>query len=108
MGAYAIVESGSKQYRVEPKSVIEVEKVTLPDEKKEILLEKVLLVGDGEKVWVGQPLLKGAKVVCDYLGDIRARKVMVLKFRRRKASRRKRGHRQTLSRLLVKEIAISS
>ncbi len=106
MSRYAIVETGSKQYRVELKSVIEVERIDVPENKKEVSLEKVLFVHDGEKLHFGTPLVKGAKVVCDYLGDIRGPKVISFKFRRRKASRRKRGHRQEITRLLVKEISL--
>ena len=106
MSTYAIIETGAKQYRVEPHSVIEVEKLNVPEGKKEVELEKVLLIRDGEKVHVGAPLLEGAKVVCDYLGDIRGKKVVSFKFRKRKDSRKKRGHRQDLSKLLVKEIKL--
>ncbi len=104
MSTYAIIETGSKQYRVEPKQVLEIERLEIPKDQKEVSLEKVLLIRDGDKVQVGNPLVSGAKVVCDYLGEFRAPKVISLKYRRRKASRRKKGHRQTLSRLLVKEI----
>ncbi len=106
MSRYAIVETGSKQYRVEPKDVIEVERLTVPEGQKEIALEKVLFAQDGDKVHVGTPLLKGAKVVCELLANFRGSKVISFKYRRRKASRRKRGHRQELSRLLVKEISL--
>lgn len=104
MPLYAIVESGAKQYRVEPKSWIEVEKLKIPEGEKEVTLDKVLFISNGEKVQIGTPHIQGAKVVCDYLGDKRAPKVIAFKFRRRKASRRKRGHRQEYSRLFVKEI----
>lgn len=104
MSTFAIVETGSKQYRVEPKSVIEVEKLPLPKEGKEITLDRVLLVQDGGKLHVGDPLVKGAKVLCEHLGPLRAQKVISFKFRRRKSSQRKLGHRQALTRLLVKKI----
>lgn len=106
MSRYAIIETGSKQYRVEPKDVIEVERLTLPDGQKEIALDKVLFAQDGDKIHVGTPWLKGAKVVCELLENLRGKKVIAFKYRRRKASRRKRGHRQELSRLLVKEISL--
>ena len=106
MGPYAIVETGSKQYRVEPKDVIEIEKVELPEKQKQVSLDKVLFLHDGEKIQVGAPFIPGAKVICDHLGNFRARKVISLKYRRRKASRRKHGHRQDLSRLLVQEIVV--
>ena len=106
MSLYAIVESGAKQYRVEPNSLIEVEKLEIPEGEKKITLDKVLLVRSGEKLQVGTPHIKGAKVICDYLGSQRAPKVISFKFRRRKASRRKHGHRQEYLRLLVKEISL--
>ena len=104
MASYAIVETGSKQYRVEPKGVIEIERLKLPEGGKEVCLEKVLLVSNGKDVQVGNPLVKGASVVCELLKEFRAPKVISFRFRRRKNSRRKKGHRQDLLRLLVKEI----
>ncbi len=104
MSSYAIIESGAKQYRVAPKDIIEVEKLTLTEGQKEVSLDRVLLIRDGEKLQVGNPLVSGAAVICDYLGEIRGKKVVAFKFRRRKNSRRKRGHRQNYSKLVVREI----
>lgn len=104
MSSYAIIETGSKQYRVEPKSIIEVERLKLPEGGKEVLLEKVLLLSNGKDIQVGNPLVKGASVICELLEEFRAPKVVSFRFRRRKNSRRKRGHRQDLFRLQVKEI----
>ncbi len=104
MSSYAIVVTGSKQYRVEPKAIIEVEKLEIPENQKQISLNQVLFLREGDNIRVGSPFIQGAKVVCDYLGDFRGKKVISLKYRRRKASRRKHGHRQDLSRLQVKEI----
>lgn len=104
MSKYAIIETGSKQYRVEPKSVIEVELLEIPEGKKEVTLDKVLMVRNGEDIQVGTPHVKGAAVICDYLGNIRGKKVIHLRFRRRKNSRRKHGHRQNYCKLVVKEI----
>ena len=104
MSVYAIIETGSKQYRVEPKSVIEVEKLVLPENSKEVTLDKVLLYQEGSDLKIGTPHIQGAKVICDYVGAFRGEKVISLKYRKRKASRRKKGHRQDLMRLVVKEI----
>ncbi|MBN1687837.1 MAG: 50S ribosomal protein L21 [Candidatus Omnitrophica bacterium] len=104
MSKYAIIETGSKQYYIEPNSVLEVEKLEVPEDKKEIHLENVLLVRDENKLHIGTPYVKGAKVVCQFLGHFRGPKVIHFKFKRRKDSRRKKGHRQELSRLRVKEI----
>ena len=104
MSHYAIIETGSKQYKVEPKSVIEVELLETSEGQKEVALDKVLLVRDGETVHVGNPVLSGAQVICDFLDTVRAKKVVAFKFRRRKNSRRIRGHRQNLMKLQVREI----
>ena len=104
MPNYAIVETGSKQYWVEPKTVFEVELLSQTKDQKEIILDKVLLSCEGEKVKIGTPTIQGAKVICENLGNIRGPKVIHFRYRRRKASRRKRGHRQELNRLMVKEI----
>ncbi len=104
MSRYAIIETGSKQYRVEPKDVIEVEKLFVAEGKKEVALDKVLLVSDGKSIHVGNPVVSGAKVICDYVGETRGKKVVAFKFRRRKNSRRKQGHRQDFSKLVVREI----
>ncbi len=104
MSKYAIIESGSKQFRVEADTVLDVELLNLEENPKEVTLDRVLLVRDGDKLQIGDPVVKNAKVVCDYLGDIRGDKVISFKFRRRKASKRKRGHRQNFSKLKVKEI----
>lgn len=106
MSRYAIIETGSKQYKVEPKSVIEVELLTLPEGAKEVSLDKVLLVRDGDNVHVGSPLVAGAAVICDLIGDTRGPKTVSFRFRRRKNSRNKKGHRQDLMKLQVKEIRI--
>lgn len=104
MSTYAIIETGSKQYRVEPKSTIEIERLDIPAGQKEVTLDKVLLVKSGDNLKVGSPHVAGAQVICDFLGEFRAKKVVSFRFRRRKNSRRIRGHRQDLIRLVVKEI----
>lgn len=104
MSDYAIVETGSKQYKVERNSRFDVELLEAAENAKEITLDKVLLVKRGEEILVGNPLVKDAKVVCEYLGEFRAPKVVTFKYRRRKNSRRIRGHRQNYTSLRVKEI----
>lgn len=104
MSKYAIIETGSKQYRVEPKTVLEVERFDVPENQKEVTLENVLLVADGENVRIGTPNVQGAKVICEYLGEVRGDKTISFRFRRRKNSRKKIGHRQDYAKLRVKEI----
>ncbi|HTL47485.1 MAG TPA: 50S ribosomal protein L21 [Verrucomicrobiae bacterium] len=104
MSNYAIVQTGAKQYLVEPNLVIQVEKIAPQGKDARVELDHVLLVKDGSGIRVGQPLLKGAKVICEDLGVVKGPKVVSLEYRRRKASRNKKGHRQKFSNLLVKEI----
>jgi len=107
MSNYAIIESGSKQYWVEPKSIIEVELQDIPENAKQVVLENVLFCRQGERMEVGTPFVSGAKVVCDFLGEVRGKKVVSFRFRRRKNSRNKSGHRQNYLKLEVKEIALA-
>ena len=107
MSNYAIVETGSKQYRVEPESVIQVEKLPNPEGKSnEIILDKVLLIRNGEKLQVGSPFVAGAKVICEFLEQFKAPKVVHFRYRRRKDSKSIQGHRQPLTRLKVKSIQL--
>lgn len=104
---YAVVETGGKQYRVAPGRVIAVER--LPGSVGDVVeLSRVLLVGEGEKVKVGSPVVSGARVRATILEEIRGPKITVFKFRRRRKYRRKTGHRQCLTRLRVDEIAVGS
>jgi len=103
---YAIVETGSKQYKVGKNDIIEVEKFDLK-KAKEVKLDKVLFISDKKEVTAGRPYIKGSHVVCDILGEKRAKKVISFKYRRRHASSKKKiGHRQGYVLLKVKEISV--
>jgi large subunit ribosomal protein L21 len=104
MSQYAIIEAGSKQYRVEPKTVLDIELMDFQPNQKEITLNQVLFVRDGDKVQIGTPVLADASIVCENLGTVRGPKVIAFKYRRRKNSASINGHRQDYTRLLVKEI----
>ena len=103
---YAIIEVGGKQYYVQKGDVIEVEKQATKD-GHEITVNKVLLISKDKKVEVGQPYLKEAKVVAMVLGQTKGEKVISYKYRRRKSSHWKKGHRQQLTRLEIKEIDLT-
>ncbi|OGX46662.1 MAG: 50S ribosomal protein L21 [Omnitrophica WOR_2 bacterium RIFCSPLOWO2_12_FULL_51_8] len=100
---YAIIEVGAKQYYVEKNDIIEVERFSAG---KEIVLDKVLLVSNDKQAEVGQPYLKGAKVHALVLGHILGEKSVAFKYRRRKSSHWKKGHRQQLVRLKIKDIEL--
>ena len=106
MSKYAIIETGSKQYWVEPNAVIDVELLPVEEGSTTVELANVLLAKDGDNVQIGKPLVSGAKVVCEYLGAVKGKKVISFRYRRRKASKRIRGHRQQYARLVVKDILI--
>lgn len=106
MNPFAIVQTGGKQLRVEPSQVIGVERLNPVKSSKEVVLDQVLMVRKGEAVAVGNPFVKGAAVLCEYLGEVKAPKVISFKLRRRKNYRKKIGHRQILSQLRVKEIQL--
>lgn len=103
---YAVIEVGAKQFSVKKDDIVEVERQ--PAEKgKEVSLDKVLLVSDSKKVEFGQPFLKEAKVKALVMGHFRGDKTVAFKYRRRKASHTTKGHRQELTRLKIKEIALT-
>jgi len=102
---YALVEASGKQYKVVPGQVIEVDRLSV-EEGSQVELDKVLLVADGESVTVGKPLVEGAKVVAEAVGESRGKKVIVFKYKPKVRYRRKKGHRQLYTRLAIKEISL--
>lgn len=102
---YAVIESGGKQYRVEPGDVVRLER--LPAEpQQELTFDRVLLVANGDKVSVGTPYLEGARVLATVLGHEKGRKVVVFKYKPKKNYHRKRGHRQWHTLVAVKDIVV--
>jgi large subunit ribosomal protein L21 len=98
---YAVIESGSKQYRVAEGDVIEVE--SLPIEAgKEVELERVLMVSSDGGVKVGAPTIEGAKVTATVQGHGRGKKVIV--YKHKKNYHKKQGHRQNFTRLHIDKI----
>jgi large subunit ribosomal protein L21 len=100
---YAIIESGGKQYRVQPGDTIEVEKLKV-EPGASIDLERVLLLSDNDKIIVGQPTVPGVKVVADVEEHGRGEKIVVLKYKRKVRYSVKQGHRQSFTRLNIKDI----
>jgi len=103
---YAIIEVGGKQYIVKKGDIIEVEKLDA-EKGKEITLKKVLLAFKNKQIEIGQPYLKDSSVQAKVLGHKRAAKVISYKYRRRKSSHWKKGHRQELTVLEIKELKIN-
>lgn len=97
---YAVIATGGKQYRVSEGAVLRVEKLDA-EEGASVEFDRVLLVGDGEKVSVGKPFLEGGKVQATVMSQGKGRKVEVVKFRRRKNYRRTKGHRQHFTQVKI-------
>jgi large subunit ribosomal protein L21 len=100
---YAVIKTGGKQYRVAADEVLTVEKVA-GDAGAMVEFTEVLMVGGSADAKVGKPTVSGAKVTAEVVEQGRARKVIAFKKRRRKNSRRKRGHRQEQTTVRIKEI----
>lgn len=103
MQAYAVIETGGKQYRVQAGDTIEIER--LPEEKGAIVkIDKVLAVSDGTALKVGTPYVDGAVVELEVVEQFRGPKVIFFDKKRRKGYKKTIGHRQELTRATVKSI----
>jgi large subunit ribosomal protein L21 len=98
---YAIIETGSKQYRVTEGDVIQVEKLHV-EEGKEITFDRVLMVSDGQEVKVGAPVIEGAQVTATVQRHGRGKKIIV--YKHKKNYHKKQGHRQDFTRLHIDKI----
>jgi large subunit ribosomal protein L21 len=103
---YAIIETGGKQLRVEPGRFYDIELLKAePDET--VSIEKVLLVQHNGDVNIGQPFVDGAKVEGTVMRHLRGRKIIVYKMKPKKKTRKKRGHRQEITRLMINSISLN-
>jgi large subunit ribosomal protein L21 len=100
---YAVIKTGGKQYRVEAGEKIKVEQIPA-DVGAEISLDQVLMVGAGESVKVGNPLVPGATVTAKVISQGRHPKVKIFKLRRRKHYQKHQGHRQNYTELEISSI----
>lgn len=101
---YAIIENGGKQYRVAPGDTVKLEKMEV-NVGDTVELGKVLMIGDGEKVTVGTPVIDGASIKARVVEQDRDKKVLVFKKKRRKGFKKTIGHRQYYTRVKIQEIS---
>ena len=106
LGMYAVLKTGGKQYKVQKDSKLLVEKIEA-NVGDEVLLNEVLMIGDGEKINFGSPKIEDAAVLAEVIKQTRGPKITIIYKRRRKNSRRKQGHKQDLTLLKVTDIATS-
>ncbi len=107
MKPYAVIETGGKQYRVEQDSILNVEKIKT-EAGAAIELAPVLAISDGTTLTIGKPAIDGAKVSAMVVKQIRAKKVVSFKKKRRKGYTRKKGHRQDQTVLQITGIGKTS
>jgi large subunit ribosomal protein L21 len=101
---YAVIESGGKQYKVQPGDVVQIEKLE-GDVGSAVKFEQVLFSSNAKiedsKVWIGKPYLSGASVQGEIVGQGRGDKILIIKMKRRKQYRRTQGHRQEYTQVLI-------
>jgi large subunit ribosomal protein L21 len=100
---YAVVKTGGKQYRITPGVKVKVEQIAA-DVGAEVVLDQVLMVGEGDSVRLGQPTLAGATVKATVVSQGRGDKVEIFKMRRRKHYQKHQGHRQNYTELKIDSI----
>ena len=100
---YAVVKTGGKQYRVTPGEKLKVEQITA-DVGAEVVLDQVLMVGEGDSVRMGQPVIAGAMVKATVVSHGRGDKVKIFKMRRRKHYQKRQGHRQNFTEIRISAV----
>ena len=101
---YALVKTGGKQYRVSKDDTILVERI-VAEEGAEVILNDVVMLGDGDKIIIGTPKVEGAAVSATVVRQTRGPKIIIFRRKRRKNHRRTQGHRQDLTLLKINDIA---
>jgi len=100
---YAVIQTGGKQYRVEQGEIVRVEKL-IGDAGSKFTFDTLLFADDGGNVRIGQPSVAGVSVNAEIVEQGRAKKIIIFKYKRRKAYRRKAGHRQPFTALKITAI----
>lgn len=100
---YAVIKTGGKQYKVIEGEVVEVEKLEGKDKSK-IVFDQVLLIADEDKLKVGKPLIKGAKVQAEIVAQVKGEKIRIAKFKAKSKYRKVQGHRQKLTQVKIIKI----
>ena len=106
---YAVIEQGSKQYKVSEGDSINIDLTDVSPDAETIEIDKVLLVGNGGEVKIGTPFLEGAKVTASFQTSaqeaiVKGKKLYPMHFRRRKNSKRRIGHRQKYLKVTIEKI----
>src|SRR3989344_3395344 len=103
MSQFAVIKTGGKQYIVRPDQKLKIEKLDA-EEGVKVWFDEVLLVADGEKIEIGNPLIKGAKVEAEITKQGRGRKIIVFKYHAKTRYQKKKGHRQYFTEVKIVKI----
>ena len=103
---YAIAETSGQQFWFEVDKYYDIDRLNTK-EKEKIIIDKILLIKNKDTVSIGKPYIKNAKIELEVVSHKRDKKIIVYKMRPKKKTRRKMGHRQELTRVMVKSISIS-
>ncbi|MGB0204947.1 MAG: 50S ribosomal protein L21 [Neptuniibacter sp.] len=101
---YAVIVSGGKQYRVQEGETLKLEKLQA-EAGSNVEFDRVLLVGNGDDLKIGEPVVDGAKVTAEVVQHGRAKKVEIIKFKRRKHHMKRQGHRQWFTEVKITGIS---
>lgn len=105
---YAIIEACGKQYKVQEGDIVFVERLET-EEGKQVTFDKVLVLADGnDKVTIGNPEVKGAKVTATVIGHGKSKKILVFKYKAKKNERKMRGHRQPYTKVQIEKISTAT
>lgn len=104
MEAYAVIETGGKQYRVEKDTVLSIELLDAAEVGHTVEFDQVLAVSNGSELTLGSPVAAGAKVTATVVENYRGNKVIAFKKKRRQGYRKKIGHRQELTKIKIESI----
>ena len=101
---FAVIKTGGKQYLVKPGDVLKIEKLKKPEKNNLIDFNEVLLAGEDGKIEVGKPYLENVKVSAENQGEIRGKKITILRYHSKTRCRKKKGHRQTYTKIKILNI----
>ena len=102
---YAVVTTGGKQYRVQKGETLKIEKIS-GDIGSQVDFDQILMVSDGDRVEIGQPLVENAVVHGHIVAQGKHKKILVFKYKRRKRYRRQQGHRQQITAIRLDDISL--
>lgn len=101
---FAVLETGGKQYLIREGDTIKIEKIKKPEENGLLNFDKVLLSVSEKGIKIGKPYLSGTEIKAEWLKDVKSKKIKILRYHSKTRRRRRKGHRQILTHIKIKEI----